>query len=34
MKRSEILSTTTRNEKVEVRKVFGRKAIVNLQKLV
>jgi MoxR-like ATPase len=29
-----ILATTTRNEKVEVRKVLSAKAIVNLQKLV
>ena len=30
----QILSTTTRNEKVEVRKVLSSKSIVNLQKLV
>ncbi|MCA9214792.1 MAG: MoxR family ATPase [Planctomycetales bacterium] len=30
----QILSATTRNEKVEVRKVLSAKAIVNLQKLV
>ena len=30
----QILSVTTRNEKVEVRKVLSAKAIVNLQKLV
>ena len=30
----QILATTTRSEKVEVRKVLSGKAILNLQKLV